>query len=337
MVLYSMYNKIATYLCFALFLGLLTACSPEGILHLKLNESSGAKVSEKPNNSQKNNGISSPIAIPPSFKNHPSKPGQSNTVYMPNGLPALKPMMGINADTLFSEKIKNDGDRFNRVENAVVDLRKEFEVYKPSIVRLAAVESDIQNLIKELEVLLQDAPNDQSPINLITSSEEYLTDTTETSEPIEIYQPPIKNIPPPPKIIESPPEVTTAPPIAHRKKAEASPNYNGVIAKDLRAGEHADKVRIVIDTNERTKFNIDIDNEEKLIIIELPDARWISSKSKIFEDSALLESYSIEPLNDGKGSMIILSLQKSTSIMQENRLSPTSNMPYHRIYFDLKP
>ena len=334
-----MYKKIATYLCFTLFLGLLTACSPKGILHLKHSESSNDKTLENPANTN-NNGISSPIAIPPTFKDQPSKPGQSGTTYMPNGLPVLKPMMGINADTLFSEKIKNEGDRFNRVENAVVDLRKEFETYKPSIVRLAAVETDIQDLIKELEILLQETPaeqNKQAPIDLINSYDNQ-QQTQHQSPQMQMDLEPksllAEDTPPPPplKIIEKPPEESVAP-----KEKETTPYHNGIIARDLRAGEHWDKVRVVIDTNKYTKFNIDIDNEEKLIIIELPDARWISAKSKEFEDSALLESYSIEPLNDGKGSMIILSLRKTTSIMQEKRLSPTSAAPYHRIYFDLKP
>ncbi len=347
MVHYFMYKRIALSLCFTLFLGLLTACSPKGILHLKKTESNTIKTAHKSENTHKNSGISTPVALPPSFNDQPLKPGQVNTQYMPNGMPALKPMKGINADILFSENIKSTGDRFNRVENAVVDLRKEFEVYKPSIVRLAAVESDIQNLIKELEVLLQETPNQQpQPLDLIAKSEDgaelqvsqlktqpKLPPAMEQKTPKIAEKPPPK---PPPKATPPPPKekVKPKPP---PKPPPSMPKYDGIIAKNLRAGEHADKLRIVIDTNKRTDFSIDLDNDENLIIIELPNARWIGGENKEFKHSKLLESYSIEPINKGKGSMLVISLRKSTSIMQEKRLPPDNSNPYHRIYFDLKP
>lgn len=330
-----MYKKIALSLCFTLFLGLLTACSPEGLLHLKKAESSNTNIAQKSENTSKNQGISAPIALPPAFNSAPLRPGQTNTQYMPNGLPALKPMKGINADTLFTESIKDTGDRFNRVENAVVDLRKEFDTYKPSIVRLSAVESDIQNLIKELEVLLQETPASQPPQMLVEPSEPQLQVTQlapqqiappEQQEVSQVPQHTEKNKPP-----EKPSEKKKPP-----KKA-SPPTHDGVVALNLRVGEHADKSRIVFDTNHKTNFSIDLDNDEKLIIIELPEARWIDGSSKTFKDSKLLESYSVEPLNNGTGTMIVLALKKTTKILREKRLSPDGENSYHRIYFDLSP
>ncbi len=348
MVHYFMYKRIALSLCFTLFLGVLSACSPKGILHLKKTESNNFETAKNTSNHKNDAAISTPIALPPSFNDKPLKSGQTNTVYMPNGMPALKPMKGVNADILFSENIKNTGERFERVENAVVDLRKEFEVYKPSIVRLAAVESDIQNLIKELEVLLQETPTPQQPLDLIEESEADLKATQLNTQPT----------PPPPerqnalKAAEKPhPKATPPPPKPKIKEVEAvpkdeikekpppkkNPQYDGIVSKNLRAGEHADKLRIVIDTNKHTDFTIDLDNNEKLIIIELPNARWVGKRSNNFKQSQLLESYTTEAINNGKGTMIILSLKKDTVIMQEKRLSPSDNTPYHRIYFDLKP
>ena len=342
-----MYKKIALSLCFTLFLGLLTACSPEGLLHLKTTESNTAPSAKKSKNAGKNESISAPIALPPAFNNQPTKLGQTKNQYMPNGLPALKPMKGINADTLFTKNIKDTGDRFNRVENAVVDLKKEFDTYKPSIVRLAAVESDIQNLIKELEVLLQETPANQPPQTLVEPSEPQLQVTQLTPQPSPRLDPQkvVQAQAPPPQVNKEPdkppkkqhnkpkepPEKRVAP------KATPPPTYDGLVAMNLRVGEHADKLRIVLDTNHRSNFSIDLDNDEKLIIIELPDARWIDGNNKTFRNSKLLESYSVEPLNNGKGSMIVLSLKKTTKILREKRLSPDSENTYHRIYFDLSP
>ncbi len=333
-----------------LFLGLLTACSPENPLRLIKAESSDREPLQKSENNQnnpQNDGINAPVALPPRFENGPLAPGQTDTTYMPNGLPALKPMKGINADTLFSEKIKNTDDRFSRVETAVVDLRKEFETYRPAIVRLAAVESDIQNLIKELEILLQETPNQQPPLDLTSRSEPSLQVQQLDPQP-----------PPPPepqdavsdreyKAESKPTPKATSPP-AEPPRMEEPPDkpkppekpiekYDGIVATNLRIGEHADKVRIVLDTNQKTGFSIDLDNNEKLIIVELPDARWVGKNSESYKSSKLIDSYVTEEINGGKGTMVVISLKKATSVIQEKRLTPDGSIPYHRIYFDLKP
>ncbi len=272
------------------------------------------------------------MALPPSFGNTPFNNVNNKTQYMPNGLPALKPK-GINVETLFSENIKDNEKRFNRVEGVVKDLRQEFESYKPSIVRLAAVESDIQNLIKELEVLLQETPSQQP---------------TATQNQIQQADLQVQQLAPQPLLpddIKSSeaaglPDTVNKPPKTKHKQYKPPPkakSYDGVVAQNLRVGEHADKVRLVLDTNHKTNFRVDLDNDEKLIIVEMPDARWVGTKEKTFKHSALLESYSVESFNNGKGSLLVLSLRKSTSIMTEKRLSPDSTSPYHRIYFDLKP
>jgi hypothetical protein len=94
-----------------------------------------------------------PISLPPGTGDRPLLPGQSGTQYMPNGLPALAPARGVNADTMFAEKIKDEAARFKRLENAVADMRREFEAIKPAIVRLSAVEGDMQDLIGQLQSL----------------------------------------------------------------------------------------------------------------------------------------------------------------------------------------
>ncbi len=316
-----MIRKIALSLCFTLFLGLLSACSPDGYLRPKTTES-------KTNQTSKNTAeIGTPVALPPSLQgSSPLKPGQINTTTLPNGLPALKPAKGINVDALFSEQLKNDGERFDRVENAVLDLRKEFESYKPSIVRLAAVESDIQNLIKELEVLLQETP----PSDVAAKPVDLTSKSTSPSLTVEQLNPEPQK--PPEKVQEKPPEKVKRAP----KAKKVLPHYDHTIAENLRAGEHADKIRIVLDTNKNTEFSIDLDNDEKLIIVELPNAKWVGKSAHKFTGSKLLESYSVEPVNEDKGSLIIIALKKGTEIKRQKRLNPDKSNPYHRIYFDLK-
>lgn len=352
-VQYLMLKKIALALCFTLSLGLLSGCSPSEILRLKKTESSQQQKTENIDRTSTPGSIGTPIALPPRFNDGPLKPGQTSIPLMPNGLPALKPMKGINVNTLFTEKIKNSGERFERVENAVIDIRTEFETYKPAIVRLAAVESDIQNLIKELEVLLQETPSPQRPTALlgkVANSGDSPDATPEISQlntglappkPVPIMEHKSKE---PGGSTHKPPDHGNIPSEEIGSSKQASSNtpppsktpMKGIVALNFRTGEYSDKLRVAFDTNKQTPFTVELDNDERLIIIDLPQARWKTGSSKAFPDSALIETLNVEPTNGGSGTMIILSLRKDTQILQQKHLSPDNSTDYHRIYFDLK-
>tara|TARA_R110001592_G_scaffold20926_9_gene84618 strand:+ start:4259 stop:5227 length:969 start_codon:yes stop_codon:yes gene_type:complete len=322
-------------------MGLLSACSPDGILRLTKTESSAHNSTQKSDKTANNQGIGAPVALPPRFdSDQPPLPGQQpRSLMLPNGLPALQPK-GINVDTLFAQKLRDSDERFDRVENAIVDFRKEFEVYKPAIVRLAAVESDIQDLIKELEVVLQETPAQQPPIDLSGRPEPTLD--VKQLNPHPSPPPEMKDVPslrPPDAKVASkplvPPPKSAAKPHSETVK-HAAMKFDGSVALNFRIGEQSDKVRVAFDTNQKTPFNIDIDNDEKLIVIELPKARWEGKKSMTFPDSKLFESMTVEDIND-QGSMIVLTLKKQAQILQEKRLDPDKTTAYHRVYFDLKP
>jgi hypothetical protein len=386
-----MLKKIALCLYFTLFLGLLTSCSPAGILHPNESEkatesppaSTAAKPDSKPENSDSET-IGAPIAMPPTFGDVPPQPGE-DALPLASG---MQPMKGINIDQLFSAKIKNTDERFDRIEKAVLDMRKEFESVKPSIVKLTAVESDMQSLIKELEVMMQETPSTQ-----LTPSENDLGANLQVEQlPIEPLasnapqQAQEQNLatPPPPPLVASPspehilrnphlpaagapqninvaknlpqqpaaenvlntpptpvqPQPSAAAPApaptpASTPTAAPAPTYDGLVAKNIRIGEHPGKLRIVLDTNKEANYSVDLDNNEKIIIIELPDAKWVGASSQKFSDYPLVESYSIEPTNSGKGTMIVVTLKAGTEILKEGVLMPDKTSDY-RIYFDLK-
>ncbi len=345
-----MLKKIALSLCFTLFLGLLASCSPTGILHLGKNES---KITNIPTNIKRTNSqgtIGTPIAIPPRFGDEPPKPGQTDSQLMPNGLPALSPMKGINIENLFAEKINDTDERFDRVENAVIDIKKELEAYKPAIVRLTAAESDIQNLIKELEVLLQETPPQQPPLDLSGGGGSADTEASRTMQNVmqDIEHSTPQSAPTPPhtytpvkqqnKLATTTSTTTMPSPLTKQEKRHNNVDKDNShpTAKNFRIGEHGDILRIAFDTNVKTPFNIELDNDEHLILIELPQASWDGKHEQSFPNSALLETLSIEPTNGGKGSMVIISLKKDTQILQRKHLSPDKSSDYHRVYFDLK-
>lgn len=260
--------------------------------------------------------IPPPVALPPSYGDRPNGTGTSQAQTLPNGLPALQ-AKGVNVDNLFAQDITNSDQRFDRLENAVLDLRREFESFKPAIVRLVAVEADIQDLIEQLDILLQ-------------------------NEPAPVAAAPTPLAPTPQIKVQDEPNVETTPPPAPKPAPAPAPSpqpkvdsLGAATVSALRVGQHSGKLRLVMDVNKKTAYNIDLDNQEHILIIELPEAQWSAENQKNFGSSPLLSSYTTESINDGNGTRVIMTLKKSTTLMKSEALPPNGN-PYYRIYADLQ-
>ncbi len=109
-------------------------------------------------NAQAENSITLDPLRPPGADDQPPEPGSLERDRTPDGVPVLQPR-GVNVDRLFADEIKDPNERIRRVENAVLELRRDFESVLPAIIRLAAVEKDMQQLMRQLETLLQNEPD----------------------------------------------------------------------------------------------------------------------------------------------------------------------------------
>ena len=261
--------------------------------------------------------LSAPVVAPPSYNDRPLKPGEApQSQKLPNGLPALKPLKGVNVDTLFSENITNTDQRFDRLENAVTDMRREFEAVKPAIVRLVAVEEDIQNMVEQLEAMA----------------------AQEQARPTTIYKEELS-----PNDMQAPAAHNQAAPKMEAKPTPTKPmsitpsasQTGGATVKNLRTGRHSNKIRLVLDMSAKTPYNIDLDSSENILVIELPDAGWMGSTTKTFSSKEpLLASYNIESIENGNGTRIIIPLKKSSSVLK-SALLPPGVTPNYRMYVDL--
>lgn len=70
-----------------------------------------------------------------------------------DALKALSPPQGLKSAPLFNDPLKDSDARFERLERSVQQLRDDVDTAAPTIVRLAAVEKDMKNLIRQLETL----------------------------------------------------------------------------------------------------------------------------------------------------------------------------------------
>lgn len=147
------------------------------------------------------------MAAPPGADGRVPAPGTTGAPKTKDGLPALQPPMGLNNKSLFENPIDDPNERMRRLENAVQELRNDFDTMSPSIVRLVAVEKDLQDLIKQLQSVVSDTP---API-----TEEELTAPVTASTPTPDPIPPpesAQGAPPPDEPETGTPE--TLPPVA---------------------------------------------------------------------------------------------------------------------------
>lgn len=292
------------------------------------------------------------ITLPPMIS--PPKPGQSGTAYTPNGLPALQPR-GVNVDDLFAERIKDEDKRFNRLENAVLDMRREFEAVKPSIIRLVAVEQDMQDLVAQLETLLRNEPPSpaivQAEIQPVTlhSKGANAPPATKKAVLIPAAQPPPSETSMSQEAaandktmvvlkenagIRPSVSVSAPAPVSAQAPAPTPVSTSGVQVKDLRIGEHSDKTRLVFDVTGPVSYRYDIDNEEKIMIIELPGTGWAGPAQWKSGKAPLLASYTVSP-SDGGGSRVIVQLKKAVSVVYETKITGKAGEAF-RIVIDLR-
>ena len=208
---------------------------------------------------------------------------------------------------LFGQSIRSDDERLNRLERAVQDLRNDFDTVQPSIRRLMAIESDIQELIGELRDL-SDQP----------------TSVVRAPVPAPMIQAP--RIQPAQKVQSKP--------SSYRSKS--TPAYNGgkVTIFDARSGEHPGKTRLVLDTNAKTSYNIDIDNNENIMVVDLPNTNWTAATSKKFPKSSIISSYNVE--KSDSGSLLVIQLKKSARLSY-NKALPSNSGAGQRIVLDVSP
>lgn len=271
--------------------------------------------------------------------------------------------LGVNLDTYFAEDIQDPIERIKRLERAVIAIQRDLKTVAPPIQRLVSVESDIQELVTQLQVLLEnDSQPSASPLPAVpvpkaetaamASPTPQLADASgAASDGVERLSPEKQATPPPappPEPVSTPPPITpaatqTGPPLEAQPPPQPSETKEAIkpavadrpSVTDLRVGDHPDKVRLVLDLTANAAYTADIDNEEHILVIELPEAGWGAAAEKTFNSSPLLKSYKVEANGDGKGSMLIVQLRKASGIVSQQKLDGEEGEP-PRIVIDLK-
>ena len=307
------YKKIRAVLCLSIAVASLGGCGFDFF--------SGDNTSKSSSNSStatvQTSGISydgaivpgqrSPITVPP--------PLNAATASAPGNLSSLQPPRGINAQRLFSAPLKDEGQRFERVEGEVQNLRDEVDGFTPAITRLVAVEKDIQDLVEQLDVLLQNEPGAGA----------------------------IAPAPVPTPIVSVTPELPPVPAVANvqkTSKATASAPKIKISAgasglNNIRISDNLSTTRIVFESSKKLGHRAELDNLENILLIDFTNGKNSVNLSNIRVRSKLLKTVSQTAGSNGDFTLAF-ELKNASAVVKQGDISPNKDNANYRYFIDLK-
>ncbi len=102
----------------------------------------------------------------------------------------------------------------------------------------------------------------------------------------------------------------------------------------VRVGEHPGKTRLVLDlSGPASKYTADLDNDEKILLVDLPATSWSGASSKVFSNSPVLKSYSAQSV-EGGGTRLAIELKRAVKVSLSAAMKPNA-VHGHRVVFDL--
>lgn len=358
---YRWRNKVHYCLYLLIFLLLLTGCelSSSGATSSPARGEETVRI--EPDLSGNAPNLTIDPLLPPGADIRPPKLGETGRDRSPEGLPIVG-AMGIKADALFAEPIKDPDRRMQRLENAVVEIRRDLDAAMPAINRLVAIEGDIQELVTQLQSLLsQDSlspvvnqplapapivppPTTSPPTDQATSlindlrAQEAATATPPASMPAPVAAP--KTVRPMAKpILDGPrakPAVKATQPtmMAKPQAVAASPESTtkSITPSTVRLGVHDDKVRLVIETDQPITITPDLDLNEKILLLDVQGADFSGTKLGTTPNDVVK---SLETSSGQGGNRLIIELKRDTKVLKTATLPPGPGQPRYRTMVDL--
>ena len=188
--------------------------------------------------------------------------------------------------------------RLLRMEREVQSLRADFNKLLPPLKELLISDAQLENAIRNVE-------NAQG-----------------------VYAPQ------PASSMSAPAPAKTAAKTIRRAPAPAASTGPGV--RDVRVGQHPGKTRLVLDLSQKSNFTYDLDNNEKLLLIDLPSTPWSAKSTEAFSKDPLIARYNASDNGNG-GTMLAIQLKRPARILEATTLAPNSTYGNHRIMLDIAP
>lgn len=351
---------IGRMVCALLLAGFLLGCDSSSSLLGDLSEKPGQseKAAAEGEKIAEGKTTIAPMKTPPGLGLRPPAAGETGRERDSKGFPVMKPALGVKTNMLFTESMRDPDDRFERLENAVQEMRNDYDAMLPSVLRLVAIEKDINELVVQLDTLLKSDPQTlAAPATPVPAVDQQALAEMQapagassmavnsqvapgapqplTPDDQEFPEPEAPSAQSPPETLPlvapkpSVPAVSKPQPASAPAEARAPPAAGAVSVKAPRFGSHADYTRIVFDVGSATPFTADLDEAEKILLVELPDGRWDGPPSSSAAHP-LISSWKMNPGAGGKGVLVSFQLSKSARLKGKMALENP-----HRVVIDL--
>jgi hypothetical protein len=219
--------------------------------------------------------------------------------------------LNANTENLFDERLRDEDERFNRLENAVQAIHNEFMDMKPAITRLISIEGDIKELHKQLSLLVNDGSLDEASAN--------------ANSPLPMAR--------------SGRELNVELPVAERPnprpKVENTAKTEKITALQIKAGDHANKTRIVFSTPQKQNYTVNFDAENQLLTVESNANITKAAISSIIKNSKRIADADIDAESSTGDSVAAILTRDISRISNGSYIGPTPQKNYHRFYVDL--
>lgn len=245
---------------------------------------------------------------------------------------------------LFDEPIRDEDERFDRLEDVVQDIHNELTDFTPGINRLLAIESDIKELHSKLSQLVQsdslDINTPESTINPTLNAPRQLSLEQGQVTPGRVE--PVSESGPIPEVEEAPlpnnatiPTVEAEEVIAQQQDIEQTIADNNGVSVTIRAWQSPDKTRIVFETPRKADYTVRFDKQAGQVNVETGETFSQTQAEALTNTSNQIISANASNNPSTAMSTLSMAVRDVSSISQGFYLSPESDDQAHRYYFDI--
>ena len=222
--------------------------------------------------------------------------------------------------------------RLLRMERAVEGIRRDINKLLPPLSNLIVSDLQLDRTIREIAAQPGGAPRAPSPH---TSSFAPHLPMQAPPAPKQAFAPPVQAT----THAMAKPAAMPKAAAMHKKTsmpASMSQKYSGAPAvTGVRTGKYPNRTRMVLDLNTAAKYSYDIDNNERLMLVELPGVAWNSAAQRRLTGNPLVAGYTAQASGNG-GTMLVIELKRQARVKEVMALPPNAKYG-NRIFFDIVP
>lgn len=234
---------------------------------------------------------------------------------------------GLNSDPVPQASSMTAYD-IGRLEQRVAELEAQMKAAQPSLRKAEALDAHFRSLSVDLDKINSAyyQPVEPQPVHKKIEPAKTILIPDKSPAPVVEKKPlPKVVLPEQHKKVESP--------VAELKPVSAPIETDTLQVRSIRIGEQPKGItRIVLDSTKPAEIRYDLDNEEGLLVVDIPGASWSATESMTLRSSQNVASF--KSSEDGSGSHLILQLKRKAKVMSTARLTPEAGLG-NRIYLDI--